>query len=91
MYGTLTLQMQPISLLLPKPREPFPNISYSDLVESLLAFKSPEWYGYRTSNFHKCRDTSFAFLFAGIKDILEGLNLEDFIVVLIWHLHEQVK
>jgi hypothetical protein len=85
MYGTLTMQMQSSNLLSPKPKAPFLNLNYNDLVQTVLAFKSPRWYGsntsyssYGSSSFHDCPDASFASLFAILKDPLEGLDLQDF-------------
>ncbi|KAJ5775855.1 uncharacterized protein N7511_000866 [Penicillium nucicola] len=85
MYGTLTMQMQSSNLLSPKPKAPFLNLNYNGLVKTILAFRSPRWYGsntsyssYRSSDFHDCPDASFASLFAILKDPLEGLDLQDF-------------
>ncbi|KAJ5424577.1 hypothetical protein N7445_010550 [Penicillium cf. griseofulvum] len=86
MYGTLSMQMQSNNLLSPRPKAPFLNLNYSDLVKTVLAFKSPRWYDSntsyssytRSSNFHDCPDASFASLFAILKAPLEGLDLQDF-------------
>ncbi|CRL30300.1 BTB/POZ [Penicillium camemberti] len=85
MYGSLSMHMQSSNLLSPKPKVPFLNLNYNDLVQTVLAFKSPRWYGsntsyssYRSSSFHDCPDASFTSLFAILKDPLEGLDLQDF-------------
>ncbi|KAJ6168690.1 hypothetical protein N7497_001533 [Penicillium chrysogenum] len=85
MYGTLSMQMQSSNLLSPRPKAPFLNLNYNDLVQTVLAFKSPRWYGsntsyssYRSSSFHDCPDASFISLFAILEDPLEGLDLQDF-------------
>ncbi|KAJ5529060.1 hypothetical protein N7527_002453 [Penicillium freii] len=99
MYGSLSMQMQSSNLLSPKPKVPFLNLNYNDLVQTVLAFKSPRWYGsntsyssYRSSSFHDCPDASFTSLFAILKDPLEGLELQDFTGsslhnIFPWYLH----
>lgn len=44
MYGALTLQMQSVKLLSPKPEAPFPDLSYNYLVRMAMAFTSPAWH-----------------------------------------------
>lgn len=79
-------QMKSSNLLSPRPQAPFRNMNYEDLVQKVLAFKPPRWYGsytsymsYRSSDFHDCPDASFASLFATLKVPLEGLSLQGFI------------
>ncbi|KAJ5183240.1 hypothetical protein N7492_000856 [Penicillium capsulatum] len=82
MYGALTLQMQSVKLLSPKPEAPFPDLSYNYLVRMAMAFTSPAWhdrcssYSRYGSNYqHRCSDASFASIFDMLKDSLEGLEL----------------
>ncbi|KAJ5935977.1 hypothetical protein N7454_005275 [Penicillium verhagenii] len=79
MYGYLTLHMQSIRLLSPRPRPPFLNMNYSDLLTKARAFKSPLWYDYNSTKPHKCIDLLYSSRsFTGIDD-LSGLDLKDFI------------
>lgn len=86
-HGALSLQMQSSNLLSPKPEIPFQNLTYSILVERILAFKSPQWYmlnsssryysGYDTSP-HLCYNASFSLIFATLDKSLDGSKLQDF-------------
>lgn len=67
-YGALSLQMQSSNLLSPKPEIPFPNLTYSILVERILAFESP----------HHCDHASFSSIFPTLNKSLDGLKLQDF-------------
>lgn len=82
MYGALSKQMQSDALLSPRPAAPYPGLTYKSLVQRVSSFKSPEWYG-SSSRYaryqHKCPASSFGMLFGELKDIIEGLDLEDLI------------
>lgn len=82
MYGALTKQMHLNALLSPKPAAPFPGLNYRFLVQKVLPFKSPEWYG-RSSLYsgyqHKCIYSIFRLLFGGLNDTIEGLDLDSLI------------
>ncbi|KAJ6092676.1 hypothetical protein N7486_007965 [Penicillium sp. IBT 16267x] len=86
MYGALTMRMESIHLLSPKPETPFLGLNHSSLVQKVMEFTSPRWYdaiqsgysAYRPSYVHSCSDSSFASVFAILKDPLEGLELNRF-------------
>lgn len=87
MHGALTLQMQSSNLLSPKPETPFPNLNYGILIQSVIAFRSPQWYdsspsysSYGHSALHRCSDASFTSVFTKLNDSLEGLELSRFTV-----------
>lgn len=82
MYGALTKQMQSSALLWPEPEVPFPNLNYSILVQRVLSFTSPEWYGpsYQYSGYqHSCLHSSFKSLFGGLNHTIEGLGLDSLV------------
>ncbi|KAL4912351.1 hypothetical protein BDW62DRAFT_216437 [Aspergillus aurantiobrunneus] len=82
MYGALTKQMQSNALLWPEPAVPFPNLNYSILVQRVLSFTSPEWYGpsYHYSRYqHSCLHSSFKSLFGGLNHTIEGLSLDSLV------------
>lgn len=83
MYGALTIQSN--DLLLSKPEWPFPNLSYQSLVQTIMAFRSPEWYdsasrysSYGYNNKHSCPEASFASIFGPLEEFLQGLELDHF-------------
>ncbi|RAL02499.1 uncharacterized protein BO80DRAFT_379015 [Aspergillus ibericus CBS 121593] len=81
MYGALSKQMHSSNLLSPRPAAPFPNLIYKDLVQQLLAFKSPRWYGYDSSSYydsysHQCSASSFKSIFRNLDSTVHGLDLE---------------
>ncbi|KAJ5882820.1 uncharacterized protein N7473_011082 [Penicillium subrubescens] len=85
MYGALTMQMQSNNLLSPEKKGPFPNLNYRSLVQGVKAFKSPEWYdsssrysSYGSSHVQRCAEASFASIFGGLEESLEGLELSRF-------------
>jgi hypothetical protein len=79
MYGALTIQSN--DLLLSKPKWPFPNLSYKSLVQTIMAFRSPEWFdsasrysNYGYNNKHNCPDASFASVFGPLEEFIQGLE-----------------
>lgn len=83
MYGALTKQMKSNSLLSPGPVAPFLGLSYKELVQKLLSFQSPQWYGppsryssHSPRYLHSCFNSSFASLFGTLNDDIEGLTLQ---------------
>lgn len=99
MYKTLTIQIQSSNLFSPKPKAPFLSLNHNDLVQTVLAFKSPLWYGsttdyssYRSSGFHDCPNTSLASVFAILR-ASPGLGSSRFHGAIMgerfqwWHLH----
>jgi hypothetical protein len=82
MYGALSKQMQSDALLSPRPAAPYPSLTYKSLVQRVSSFKSPQWCG-PSSHYaryqHRCPASSFETLFGELKDIIEGLDLEDLI------------
>ncbi|KAL6230203.1 hypothetical protein BDW75DRAFT_234590 [Aspergillus navahoensis] len=83
MYGALTKQLQQNALLWPRPEAPFPNLNYKSLVQRVLSFISPEWYGpsWRGATYqqHDCPDSSFESIIGELKDTIEGLDLDSLI------------
>ena len=83
MYGALTKEMQSNALIWPEPAVPFPNLNYSILVQRMLSFTSPEWYGLSYDRFngykHSCLHSSFKLLFAGLNHTIEGLALDSLV------------
>ncbi|CAI7575171.1 unnamed protein product [Penicillium viridicatum] len=82
MYGALTIHMESIGILPPKPAGPFPNLSYNDLTRKVSSFTSPQWYdrssgysGYRTVYAHACPNSSFTSIFADLNVCVQGLDL----------------
>ncbi|KAK2752502.1 hypothetical protein FQN54_008095 [Arachnomyces sp. PD_36] len=87
MYGALSKQLRSIGLLSPRPTAPFSGLEYKLIVQRVLAFESPRWYGSslgysgRGSKYvHDCFSSSFATLFGDLKDSIEGLDLESYIL-----------
>lgn len=84
MYGALTLQIRSRHLLSPTPVSPFPGISYRNLIQEVLSFRSPRWYE-SSASFpkrghalrHDCPDSSFKILFADFNHSIEGLQLDE--------------
>lgn len=82
MYGALTKQMQSNALLSPRLAAPFPNLNYKILVQKVLSFISPGWYGpssHKARYQHSCLHSSFESLFGGLNDTIRGLGLESLI------------
>lgn len=77
MYGALTKQMLSVGLISPRPAAPFPGWSYEILVQQVLSFRVPRWYGAYRSSEHNCPDTSFPSLFRILNDTIRGLDLHD--------------
>ncbi|KAH7357590.1 hypothetical protein BKA66DRAFT_552777 [Pyrenochaeta sp. MPI-SDFR-AT-0127] len=50
LLGALTREMDRLSLLMPRPRAPFLNLSFDDVCEKILTIKSPEWYIHGSSS-----------------------------------------
>jgi hypothetical protein len=76
MYGALSKHMRSIGLQSPKPISPFLRMSYNQLVQKVLSFKSPEWYkSERSYRFHSCKDCDFQYLFPGLDGKLGGFDL----------------
>lgn len=86
LYGALAKKMQSNDLLSPRPTAPFSGINYQQLVQKLSEFESPQWTrpnsyysGYGSSTRHECSGFSFASLFGGLNDSLDGLHLHSYI------------
>jgi hypothetical protein len=82
MYGALTKEMHSNTLFSRRLAAPFPYLSYRSLVQKMLSFKSPEWYGpYRSKYHHTCDYSTFTLLFGVLKDTIEGHGLDNSIQV----------
>ena len=80
MYGALTKQMHSNDLLSLRPVAPFPDLNYRSLMQKVLSFRSPVWYGpvsYYSNYRHSCRYSTFKLLFDVLEDTLEGHDLKD--------------
>lgn len=76
MYGALTLQMQSNALLAPIPIAPYPNLNYKTLVQEVLSFTPPQWYGSKGRQAHKCPHCCFESLIGALNDTIDGLGLD---------------
>lgn len=84
MYGALTKEMHLNALLSLRPVAPFPDLNYRSLVQKVLSFRSPVWYGqfsYYSSYQHNCQYSTFKLLFDVLEDTIEGHDLKDSIKV----------
>ncbi|PYH75518.1 hypothetical protein BO82DRAFT_359969 [Aspergillus uvarum CBS 121591] len=80
MYGALTREMHLNDLFWLRPVAPFPDLSYRSLVQKVLSFRSPVWYGptsYRSNYRHNCVSSTFELLFGVLEDTIEGQDLND--------------
>lgn len=71
MYGALAKEMHSKNLLSPRPKPPFPGLSYQSLVNEVVSFQSPDWfdsnYKWQTSlgdthRLHACTHSTIASL-----------------------------
>lgn len=78
MYGALSKHMQSTGLLSPKPMAPFLRMSYNQIVQKVLSFKSPRWYRSSYTD-HSCKDGNFRYLFPGLNENFDGFDLLELI------------
>ncbi|KAJ5945989.1 hypothetical protein N7454_002828 [Penicillium verhagenii] len=84
MYGALAKQIQANCCLSPWPVTPFPNICYSSIRQTVLSFKSPNWFhfaplspfGRRDIVSHTCDSSNFSKIFGKLNVVIEGLDLD---------------